>query len=139
MRKHSWLGIFLVVLFLPQNLEASFVEALGIGARAMAMGSAYTAVSDDLSAIYYNPAGLTQIERHEVMVGYLWSDPHIKESSSSDPSFQTRQVVPYRLKTPLVALGFNLDRIFKGRLPVHARVGVMNMIPDNFRSSQFIF
>jgi hypothetical protein len=34
---------------------------MGQGARALAMGSAFTAVADDASAVYFNPAGLTQI------------------------------------------------------------------------------
>lgn len=41
----------------------------GVGARAMGMGGAYTAVSDDISAIYYNPAGLAQIRRIEWNLG----------------------------------------------------------------------
>lgn len=34
----------------------------------MAMGSAYTAVSDDASATYWNPAGLSQVTRKELML-----------------------------------------------------------------------
>jgi hypothetical protein len=34
---------------------------LGAGARATAMGNAYTALSDDATAVYWNPAGLSQI------------------------------------------------------------------------------
>ncbi|MHB9030753.1 MAG: OmpP1/FadL family transporter [Candidatus Latescibacterota bacterium] len=41
----------------------------GVGARAMGMGGAYTAVSDDASAIYYNPAGLAQVRRFEWNLG----------------------------------------------------------------------
>lgn len=41
----------------------------GVGARAMGMGGAYTAVSDDAAAIYYNPAGLAQMRRIEWNLG----------------------------------------------------------------------
>jgi hypothetical protein len=34
---------------------------MGAGARATAMGEAYSAVADEASALYWNPAGLTQI------------------------------------------------------------------------------
>lgn len=37
------------------------------GARPMAMGGAFCAVSDDVNAIQYNPAGLNQLRRNEVM------------------------------------------------------------------------
>lgn len=35
---------------------------LGIGARALSMGSAFVAVSDDPTAVYWNPAGLTNVK-----------------------------------------------------------------------------
>jgi hypothetical protein len=41
---------------------ASFLE-IGIGARSLAMGGAFTAVADDATALYWNPAGRTNILR----------------------------------------------------------------------------
>lgn len=134
MRRQAWVGIFLLCLLYPQNAEATFVEALGLGARAMAMGSAYTAVADDLSAVYYNPAGLSQLNKHEIMFGYILSWPDLREGAPSDPSFSARQVVPYHLKCPVIGVGINLDRAFNRKMPVHARLAVLNMIPDNFKS-----
>jgi len=39
---------------------ASFLD-MGIGARSLAMGSAFTAVADDATALYWNPAGITGV------------------------------------------------------------------------------
>jgi len=39
---------------------AAFLE-IGVGARATALGNAYTAVSDDPSSIFWNPAGLSWV------------------------------------------------------------------------------
>ncbi len=39
---------------------------LGIGGRALGMGHAFTAISDDGSCIYWNTAGLVQLERSEL-------------------------------------------------------------------------
>ncbi len=39
--------------------SASFLK-IGVGARAVAMGGAYAALSDDAYAVYWNPAGLAQ-------------------------------------------------------------------------------
>ena len=49
---------------------AQFLE-IGISPRADAMGGAYTAIADDVSALYYNPAGLIQLESKQVMVSLI--------------------------------------------------------------------
>ncbi len=41
---------------------ANFLK-IGVSARASAMGEAFCAVADDVSSIYYNPAGLVQIKQ----------------------------------------------------------------------------
>lgn len=43
---------------------------LGNGVRAPAMGEAFTAVADDASAIYWNPAGIAQLKAQEVSMSY---------------------------------------------------------------------
>lgn len=49
---------------------AQFLE-LGVSARAMGMAEAFTAVVDDITAVYYNPAGLTALYGGEVAVSYV--------------------------------------------------------------------
>lgn len=39
---------------------------IGIGARAQAMGEAYTAVADDASTVYWNPAGLARLQGNTI-------------------------------------------------------------------------
>src|SRR6185503_1785693 len=46
--------------------QAGSFLAYGVGGRALAMGGAYYAISDDASAAYWNPAGLAQLQRKEV-------------------------------------------------------------------------
>ena len=43
---------------------------IGVGARPLAMGEAYVALADDINAIYWNPAGLVQLEWPEVGFTY---------------------------------------------------------------------
>jgi hypothetical protein len=47
---------------------------LNLSARVMAMGGAYLGVSDDASAIFYNPAGLAQIQWNTVTASYRTMD-----------------------------------------------------------------
>ena len=44
-----------------------------VGAKAMGMGGAFTGIADDYSALYYNPAGLGQVED----IGFFGSFSHI--------------------------------------------------------------
>src|SRR5947207_2997584 len=41
---------------------------LGAGARGAALGGAYAALATDVTALYYNPAGLAQLPRPAAMV-----------------------------------------------------------------------
>ncbi|MCJ7645688.1 PorV/PorQ family protein [bacterium] len=43
---------------------------MGVGARPLALGEAYVALADDISAIYWNPAGLVQLGQPEVGFTY---------------------------------------------------------------------
>ncbi|HEY9116749.1 MAG TPA: hypothetical protein VIN11_02925, partial [Roseivirga sp.] len=72
--KHIAVYLFKGVLFIPvffftQNLLAQSTPkysneflAIGVGARALAMSNAMTSVVDDVTAVYWNPAALTDIE-----------------------------------------------------------------------------
>ncbi|MCS7184786.1 MAG: PorV/PorQ family protein [bacterium] len=50
----------------------------GAGARSLGMGRAYTSIADDSTAVYWNPAGLGQLERREFLA--LQADLPDKES-----------------------------------------------------------
>ena len=59
-------AVALLPTCLPASGAAGVVAApylkLPMGARSTGMGEAFTGLADDTSALYYNPAGLTQIE-----------------------------------------------------------------------------
>jgi hypothetical protein len=76
MRRAVRAGTFLVPLLLlaagprlagaaPGETGFAFLK-LGVGARAMGMGSAYVALADDPTASYWNPAGLASIQGTQV-------------------------------------------------------------------------
>ena len=49
---------------------AAFLE-IGAGARAQAMGGAYTAITQDANAMYWNPAGIGRLSGFEVTFSYI--------------------------------------------------------------------
>ena len=48
---------------------ASYLD-IGVGARGLAMGGAYTALADDAHSVYWNPAGLARLEKREVAASH---------------------------------------------------------------------
>ncbi len=83
-----------VLLLLSSGIAASGFEALGVGAKATAMGGAFRAVADDWSAAYYNPAGYADLldnqlganlalfqYRNEITPRYYWDAPDSQNAS----------------------------------------------------------
>ena len=58
---------FLVMVTTAGAVDSTSLQflKLGIGARGIGMGEAFTAVSDDATALYWNPAGLARVKGHE--------------------------------------------------------------------------
>ncbi|MBN2566056.1 MAG: PorV/PorQ family protein, partial [Candidatus Eisenbacteria bacterium] len=72
---------FAVAVTLLVFLTASVVQAqgtsgsqflgVGVGARASAMGGAYSSLADDGTSLYWNPAGLTQVRGRTLTVSHV--------------------------------------------------------------------
>ncbi|RME01091.1 MAG: hypothetical protein D6814_02220, partial [Calditrichaeota bacterium] len=64
-----WIGLGVQGLYAQAGgLESPF--ALGVGARAIGLGNAYVAFPTDATAIYWNPGGLDQLERKNLVLFY---------------------------------------------------------------------
>jgi long-subunit fatty acid transport protein len=63
--------LLLTVVSANAQEERAIDNFAGLGVRAMGMGGAYTGVADDFTAVFWNPAGLTQMKRREVYVAFL--------------------------------------------------------------------
>ncbi len=62
MKRFSSITTFFLVVLLAGSVFASGVGLTGIGARATALGGNFRGIANDWSAMYWNPAGITQIE-----------------------------------------------------------------------------
>jgi hypothetical protein len=45
---------------------------IGVGARGIGLGETFVAVANDASALYWNPAGLTQFSDDQIIVSHTW-------------------------------------------------------------------
>lgn len=59
----------------PSPTRANPLDYFGFGPRGIAMGSAQTALADDITANYYNPAGLVLRDALQLQLGYTHIDP----------------------------------------------------------------
>jgi len=78
-RNSRWMKAILIALWsLAPQVDAQVLRGggQGAGAAAMGMGGAYTSIAEDASAAYWNPAGLAQLRRIEIlgMFGSLFND-----------------------------------------------------------------
>src|SRR5580698_10356005 len=79
-KKHmKKLGVVLLLAGLPgvsvwaassPGTTAAEVLNVGVGARAIGMGEAYTAQADDVSSLYWNPAGLALMPERQASFMY---------------------------------------------------------------------
>lgn len=58
---------FLTLVFVV-SLSANGLNLNSIGSRASAMGTAFIGLSDDFSAVFFNPAGITQMEEANLTI-----------------------------------------------------------------------
>lgn len=63
---------------MPSMASANPLDAFGFGARAVGMGGAATAVSTDVAANYYNPAGLAAGDGLRLDLGYAFVRPEMR-------------------------------------------------------------
>jgi long-chain fatty acid transport protein len=63
------LAAVVVVLEGAGDARASLSNTLGAGAKATSYGGAFTAIADDYSASFYNPAGLATVKNREAVSG----------------------------------------------------------------------
>jgi long-chain fatty acid transport protein len=72
MRGWKMVTVLLVLLFTASTSFAAGFRLPEAGAKAMGMGFAFTAQADDPSAIYFNPAGLTQLKGNNLKLGVTY-------------------------------------------------------------------
>jgi long-subunit fatty acid transport protein len=88
-----------VIAQTPQEAVYFMYDEEGIGIRAQSMGNAYVGLANDYSAIFWNPAGLTQLKTSEI-AGSLY---HLK--FNNEATFAGTTIPDARNFTKLHSLG----------------------------------
>lgn len=79
----------------------AWFERPEVGARALALGSNFVSVADDATSLYWNPAGLSRMVRHQIVLG---------TESSVDLEGVQRGFVAAVLQTSWAAFGMGWSR-----------------------------
>ena len=88
---------FFFLLSLPLTTHAGNVDTFGIGSKATSLGGAFSAYADDPFAVYYNPAGLTQIESPTFSIGAEYLNPDLKIHNFKAKDGNSSNVLPYNV------------------------------------------
>jgi len=80
--------VAVIVAVLPpaspaQGTSGAQFLGVGIGARAVAMGGAYTSIVDDGTALHWNPAGLARVDEHRLTLSHVSWFPGVTYSGAS--------------------------------------------------------
>ena len=83
----------------PEDALRLGLSGAGVGSRSLGMGNAYTGVANDFSAIYWNPAGLAQLQFSEFSFGLTYN------SNKDNSTFFNAQEAYTTSSTNLNSLG----------------------------------
>ncbi len=113
------LTILTTLLFFAGSLFASGFQINEHAARAVAMGGAFTGVANDASAVYFNPAGITQLSGTSVSAGVTMIMPSASFRGVSPA------VTEYKMQDQtFTPINFYLTRQISSKL--HVGIGLNN-------------
>ena len=130
----------------------------GVGARAISLGEAFTAVADDYSALYYNAAGMTQLSRSEAALnlgyGFFQNTSRLQGGEPTERSLEATRVntativltdggrwalglgyyVPISFDDPLYYSASNREYYYNAQGQMeHYRMGLAYMLSEEVR------
>ncbi len=82
-----WVVALSICILAPGLAFGSGFAITDQGTRAVAMGGAFAAQADDPSAVYFNPAGITQLEGTQMSAGLAIIKPYAKFESNGTSAF----------------------------------------------------
>lgn len=112
-------GLFTVMC--PAQIEEITIgNTFGVGARTMGMGGASLGLADDFTALYWNPAGMAQIQKFEFFTSFSHNTANTDTFFSSDEATGTSRsrlrpnsigfVYPLDTQQGGLAVGFGYNR-----------------------------
>jgi long-chain fatty acid transport protein len=133
MRRKTLLWIFLsaslVVLMSAGSVFAAGFALYEGSARGLVLGAGLTATADDASAVYYNPAGITQLKGIHTMIGATFINPmlDVVTGSTSTGVTNNTHTIPHAYYTQQLS-----DRFWVG-VGIFSPFGLETEFPANWQ------
>lgn len=143
MKIFIYASVFLLFLIQSAPVSAAgFADTYGFGIRAISLGGAFSAVADDYSAAYYNPAGLSQNSGHHLSIEYFYTSPDIEVKNISGGDLIVRgpggevRTDPTKgsagggldLQIPMIGVVLDINEIAKA--PFNIQLGLAVSLPE---------
>ncbi len=77
----------IIILILSFRISYSQFVLLDVGAKPISMGGAFTSLANNSNAVYYNPAGISQLPFREVSIFYSPAPFGLKELANGSVNF----------------------------------------------------
>ena len=113
-------AVFFVSAGMAQVEEMAIGNTFGVGARTMGMGGASLALADDFTALYWNPAGMAQIQKFEFFSSFSHNTASANTYFTDDETTGTSRsqlrpnsigfVYPLETRQGGLAVGFGYNR-----------------------------
>ncbi len=139
MGKRLLIILICLVGMAPQAWASGLADTYGFGSRPIALGGAFTAVADDYSAAYYNPAGLAQNTGSSMTLDFIYASPDIEVKNmigqdlvtlSADGSVVRNNPTEYRggrgldLQVPIIGATFDINALFHNKALPNMQMGL---------------
>ncbi len=129
-----------------------FPDTYGAGIREMSMGNAFTAIADDYSATFYNPAGLAQKSEttlafnyiqpfHKIDVSFLDTGEDMvfydsRGRVSNDPT-RSADGESLNVSYPILGVKLDINRLVSSiiDIPINVQMGAIVSLPKNFSAA----
>lgn len=101
--KHTCLSLVLITTCFSVTADEYHYKNVLLGTKAIGLGGAFTSLADDMSAVFYNPAGLaqTKLQNSASLSTFAWESMDIKQVFSDNSDFERSSfsIVPSFLGT----------------------------------------
>lgn len=139
MKKRFKLSIFfLLALVLTATVAfgqvAQLFEEQGVSPRDTAMGNAFVGVANDYTAAYYNPAGLFQVQKTHISIGYKYIQPQVYLRMPVDFGVKFADYPNTKLITIGLTSDLNFPRFLNPRITERISFGLAIAISNYLKS-----